>query len=179
MSSSATSPPSRSVCPPHPELPLTPRSPPGTGARPPAAPSSPMSHTTSSPRTHLPLTPRLSSPPCSATSGGSSENYWEIMIWLANYNSGPISYDYDSAGNAEPIESGLSIAGYTWYAPSVDPALTLMCAQGSVLRLERVQLRVLLPPVEHGHELLWRCERVPHLPHQRAEPPEQPVPHHF
>lgn len=101
------------------------------------------------------------------------------MIWLANYNSGPISYDYDSAGNAEPIESGLSIAGYTWYAPSVDPALTLMCAQGSVLRLERVQLRVLLPPVEHGHELLWRCERVPHLPHQRAEPPEQPVPHHF
>ncbi|KZT64643.1 glycoside hydrolase family 12 protein [Daedalea quercina L-15889] len=50
----------------------------------------------------------------SSTSGGSSENDWEIMVWLANYNSGPISYNYDSSGNAVPIESGLSIAGNAW-----------------------------------------------------------------
>ncbi|EPS99155.1 hypothetical protein FOMPIDRAFT_61386 [Fomitopsis schrenkii] len=50
----------------------------------------------------------------SATSGGSSENYWEIMVWLANYNSGPIAYNYSSSGDAVPIETGLSLAGHTW-----------------------------------------------------------------
>ena len=32
----------------------------------------------------------------SNTAGGSNVN--EIMIWLANYNDGPISYTYDSSG---------------------------------------------------------------------------------
>lgn len=90
---------------------------PGTGASLPVAPSWRMSPTTSSlrARTSPPFVHLLYLRSFSATSGGSSENYWEIMIWLANYNSGPISYDYDSSGNAVPIETGLSLAGYTWY----------------------------------------------------------------
>ncbi|KAG6812399.1 hypothetical protein H0H92_003080 [Tricholoma furcatifolium] len=48
----------------------------------------------------------------SATSGGSNAN--EIMIWLANYNAGPISATYSSSGSAEPIVSGVSIAGKSW-----------------------------------------------------------------
>ncbi|TFY53452.1 hypothetical protein EVJ58_g9446 [Rhodofomes roseus] len=78
----------------------------------------------------------------SATSGGSSENYWEIMVWLANYNSGPISYNYSSAGNAVPIESGLSIAGHTWdlyygsngynYVYSFLPSSTISSFSGDV-----------------------------------------------
>lgn len=161
---------------------LTPRSRLGTGAKPLVAPSSRTSRTISSLRA-LTLRP-VSLSSCShqrrATSGGSSQNYWEIMIWLANYNSGPISYNYDSSGNAVPIETGLSLAGHTWYALSfcaLTFALTLR-AQGPVLWLERVQLRLLLPPVEHHHELLRRREHVPQVPHQRAEPSQQPVPHH-
>jgi xyloglucan-specific endo-beta-1,4-glucanase len=50
----------------------------------------------------------------SATSGGS--NAYEIMIWLANYNAGPISYNYGSNGQPTPVASNLSIAGHTWYA---------------------------------------------------------------
>jgi len=48
----------------------------------------------------------------SASSGGS--NAYEIMIWLANYNAGPISYTYDSSGNPTPVASSVSIAGHTW-----------------------------------------------------------------
>ncbi|KAG6830172.1 hypothetical protein H0H92_001902 [Tricholoma furcatifolium] len=48
----------------------------------------------------------------SATSGGS--NAYEIMIWLANYNAGPISYNYDSSGNPEPVATGISLGGQTW-----------------------------------------------------------------
>ncbi|KDQ53841.1 glycoside hydrolase family 12 protein [Jaapia argillacea MUCL 33604] len=48
----------------------------------------------------------------STTSGGSAVN--EIMIWLANYNAGPISATYSSSGAPVPIASSLSLAGHTW-----------------------------------------------------------------
>jgi len=44
--------------------------------------------------------------------GGSATN--EIMIWLANYQAGPISSQYNSAGQPVPIASDVSIGGYTW-----------------------------------------------------------------
>jgi xyloglucan-specific endo-beta-1,4-glucanase len=49
----------------------------------------------------------------SATAGGS--NAYEIMIWMANYNAGPISYTYDASGKPTPVASNLSIGGKTWY----------------------------------------------------------------
>ncbi|KAF7976451.1 hypothetical protein HWV62_6695 [Athelia sp. TMB] len=48
----------------------------------------------------------------SATSGGS--NAYEIMIWLANYNAGPISYTYGSNGQPTPVAANITIGGYTW-----------------------------------------------------------------
>ena len=48
----------------------------------------------------------------SATSGGSNAN--EIMVWLANYNAGPISSSYDSSGKPVPVKSNVSLAGHTW-----------------------------------------------------------------
>ncbi|KAF9223165.1 glycoside hydrolase family 12 protein [Gyrodon lividus] len=48
----------------------------------------------------------------SHTAGGFNVN--EIMIWLANFNAGPISSQYDSSGQPVPIESNLSLGGYTW-----------------------------------------------------------------
>ncbi|KIY65363.1 glycoside hydrolase family 12 protein [Cylindrobasidium torrendii FP15055 ss-10] len=48
----------------------------------------------------------------SSTSGGSNE--YEIMIWLANYNAGPISYTYGSDGKPTPVASNISLAGKTW-----------------------------------------------------------------
>ncbi|KAF7303802.1 Glycoside hydrolase family 12 protein [Mycena indigotica] len=48
----------------------------------------------------------------SNTSGGSAVN--EIMIWLANFNAGPISATYNSAGQPVPVVSNLSLAGRTW-----------------------------------------------------------------
>jgi len=44
--------------------------------------------------------------------GGSNVN--EIMIWLANYNAGPISSQYNSDGTPKPAAANLSIAGHTW-----------------------------------------------------------------
>ncbi|KIK49012.1 glycoside hydrolase family 12 protein, partial [Suillus luteus UH-Slu-Lm8-n1] len=43
--------------------------------------------------------------------GGSNVN--EIMIWLANINSGPISANYDAEG-AVPIAKNISLEGSTW-----------------------------------------------------------------
>lgn len=51
----------------------------------------------------------------SSTAGGSNE--YEIMIWLANYGAGPISYNYDSQGNPVPVATSVALAGNTWYAP--------------------------------------------------------------
>ncbi|KAI0087216.1 concanavalin A-like lectin/glucanase [Irpex rosettiformis] len=48
----------------------------------------------------------------SNSAGGSNVN--EIMIWLANYNAGPISSTYNSAGQPVPAASGISLAGHTW-----------------------------------------------------------------
>jgi len=50
----------------------------------------------------------------STSSGGSSQGAYEIMVWLANYNAGPISYNYGSDGSPTPIASSLSLAGHTW-----------------------------------------------------------------
>ncbi|KZV69607.1 glycoside hydrolase family 12 protein [Peniophora sp. CONT] len=47
----------------------------------------------------------------SATSGGSAA--YEIMVWMANYNAGPISSSYDSSGQPVPIAT-VTIAGHTW-----------------------------------------------------------------
>ncbi|KAG1877295.1 glycoside hydrolase family 12 protein [Suillus subluteus] len=44
--------------------------------------------------------------------GGSNVN--EIMIWLANVNSGPISAQYNAEGQAVPIVTNISLEGYTW-----------------------------------------------------------------
>lgn len=38
----------------------------------------------------------------------------EIMIWLANFNAGPISSAYNSSGQPVPVASGISLAGHTW-----------------------------------------------------------------
>lgn len=48
----------------------------------------------------------------SASSGGSAA--YEIMIWLANINAGPISATYNSAGQPVPVSSDISLAGQTW-----------------------------------------------------------------
>ncbi|KAF7358580.1 Glycoside hydrolase family 12 protein [Mycena sanguinolenta] len=48
----------------------------------------------------------------STTSGGSAVN--EIMIWLANYNAGPISATYSSSGQPVPVASSVSLGGHTW-----------------------------------------------------------------
>ncbi|KAG2147880.1 glycoside hydrolase family 12 protein [Suillus bovinus] len=44
--------------------------------------------------------------------GGSNVN--EIMIWLANFNSGPIAGQYNAAGDAIPLSKNISIEGHTW-----------------------------------------------------------------
>ncbi|KAJ7439329.1 glycoside hydrolase family 12 protein [Mycena latifolia] len=48
----------------------------------------------------------------SSSAGGSAVN--EIMVWLANFNAGPISAQFNSAGQPVPIVSNLSLAGHTW-----------------------------------------------------------------
>ncbi|KAG2065146.1 concanavalin A-like lectin/glucanase [Suillus decipiens] len=48
----------------------------------------------------------------SDTAGGSNVN--EIMIWLANVNSGPIAAHYNAEGQAVPISTHISIEGHTW-----------------------------------------------------------------
>ncbi|KAH8103392.1 glycoside hydrolase family 12 protein [Cristinia sonorae] len=48
----------------------------------------------------------------SNTAGGSNVN--EIMIWLANFNAGPISAVYNSDGTPKPAASNVNIAGHAW-----------------------------------------------------------------
>lgn len=48
----------------------------------------------------------------SSSAGGSNQN--EIMIWLVNFNAGPISSQYNSDGTPKPVASNISIAGHTW-----------------------------------------------------------------
>jgi len=47
----------------------------------------------------------------SSSVGGANVN--EIMIWLANYNAGPISSQYSSSGQPVAIAT-VSLAGHTW-----------------------------------------------------------------
>ena len=44
----------------------------------------------------------------------SGANLNEIMIWLANYNAGPISAQYNASGDPVPIASGIKIGSYEW-----------------------------------------------------------------
>ncbi|KZT36455.1 glycoside hydrolase family 12 protein [Sistotremastrum suecicum HHB10207 ss-3] len=44
--------------------------------------------------------------------GGANVN--EIMIWLANYNAGPISSQYNSNGTPKPVASNITLAGNVW-----------------------------------------------------------------
>ncbi|KAG1770240.1 glycoside hydrolase family 12 protein [Suillus occidentalis] len=44
--------------------------------------------------------------------GGSNVN--EIMVWLANVNSGPISANYNAEGQAVPVATNISLEGHTW-----------------------------------------------------------------
>ncbi|KAF9063020.1 glycoside hydrolase family 12 protein [Rhodocollybia butyracea] len=48
----------------------------------------------------------------SDTAGGSAVN--EIMIWLANFNAGPISFEFNAEGQAVPVASDISLAGHSW-----------------------------------------------------------------
>ncbi|KAF5391002.1 hypothetical protein D9757_003971 [Collybiopsis confluens] len=49
--------------------------------------------------------------PCFFSTGAATT---EIMIWLANFNAGPISSSYNSAGQPNPVATGISLAGHTW-----------------------------------------------------------------
>ncbi|KAI0777698.1 concanavalin A-like lectin/glucanase [Trametes elegans] len=48
----------------------------------------------------------------SSTAGGANEN--EIMIWLANFNAGPISAQYGADGKPVPVKANVQLAGHTW-----------------------------------------------------------------
>ncbi|PPQ72206.1 hypothetical protein CVT24_002363 [Panaeolus cyanescens] len=48
----------------------------------------------------------------SSSPGGNNVN--EIMIWLGNFNAGPISYQYNSNGTPKPVASNVSLAGVSW-----------------------------------------------------------------
>jgi xyloglucan-specific endo-beta-1,4-glucanase len=41
-------------------------------------------------------------------------NVYEIMIWLENFNTGPIAYQYNRDGVAMAASSNINIAGHTW-----------------------------------------------------------------
>jgi xyloglucan-specific endo-beta-1,4-glucanase len=47
------------------------------------------------------------------SSSPTGDNEHEVMIWLANFNTGPISYTYDSAG-AVALVTDIKIANHTW-----------------------------------------------------------------
>jgi xyloglucan-specific endo-beta-1,4-glucanase len=48
----------------------------------------------------------------SNSAGGAAVN--EVMIWLANFNAGPISSSFNAEGQANPVAAGISLAGQTW-----------------------------------------------------------------
>lgn len=41
------------------------------------------------------------------------------MIWLANYNAGPIASSYDASGKPVPTVSNIALGGTTWYVKSI------------------------------------------------------------
>ncbi|KAI3612887.1 glycoside hydrolase family 12 protein [Moniliophthora roreri] len=48
-----------------------------------------------------------------AASAGASNQY-EIMVWVANFNAGPISAQYGSDGKPVPIVQNVNLAGKSW-----------------------------------------------------------------
>ncbi|KAF8994044.1 concanavalin A-like lectin/glucanase [Cyathus striatus] len=48
----------------------------------------------------------------STTVGGKDVN--EVMIWLGNYNAGPISSAYNADGTPKAVASSVSLAGHSW-----------------------------------------------------------------
>ncbi|EEB92124.1 hypothetical protein MPER_09416, partial [Moniliophthora perniciosa FA553] len=48
-----------------------------------------------------------------AASAGASNQY-EIMVWVANFNAGPISSQYGSDGKPVPIVQNVNLAGKSW-----------------------------------------------------------------
>lgn len=57
------------------------------------------------------------------TAGGEATN--EIMIWLANFQSGPISFVFNAEGQAVPIASDISVAGFTWYVHALSATTSI------------------------------------------------------
>lgn len=41
-------------------------------------------------------------------------NLHEVMIWLANFNAQPLSYNYDEYGKAVPIATNIAVGDYKW-----------------------------------------------------------------
>ncbi|KAF8228427.1 glycoside hydrolase family 12 protein [Tricholoma matsutake] len=50
----------------------------------------------------------------STSPGGANNLKVEVMIWLANFNSGPISYNYGSNGRAISVANSIPLAGHKW-----------------------------------------------------------------
>jgi len=89
------------------------------------------------------------------TPGGNNHN--EIMIWLANFNDGPISASYDSNGNAIPVATKIVLApGYTWdlYSGSngENPVYSFLPSNGLSIMNFNGDLKVFLKYLlAHGH----------------------------
>ena len=49
------------------------------------------------------------------------------MIWLANYNAGPISYTYGSDGKPIPIAT-VNVASRTWYVTPIFISILILAA---------------------------------------------------
>ncbi|CAK5274647.1 unnamed protein product [Mycena citricolor] len=88
--------------------------------------------------------------------GGANVN--EIMIWLANFNAGPISASYNAQGQPVAVATNLSIAGHT-------------CMKEPVLRLQRLEQCLLFPSDQRNdHQLQRRFEPLLQVPHGKPGP---------
>ncbi|KAF8816434.1 glycoside hydrolase family 12 protein [Phlegmacium glaucopus] len=90
----------------------------------------------------------------SSTPGGGNVN--EIMIWLANFNSGPISavYSYDTP---KPIATKISLAGHTWnlYSGSngVNKVFSFLLSNGTSIKSFRGDLNVFIQHLTAHHNI--------------------------
>lgn len=119
----------------------------------------------------------------SATSGGS--NAYEIMIWMANYNAGPISYTYSSSGAPTPIAT-VTIASRTWslyYGSNgsnlvysfLPPANTTITSFSADLKLF-LQVRSPFSQLDSISECILTVPYVP-VPHHVPRPLVVAIPH--
>lgn len=99
----------------------------------------------------------------STSPGGAPVN--EMMIWLANFNSGPIAFDYDYLGAAQPVANSISLAGHKWYSDSLLMYLLqhLKCLAGHqapVLRFKWREQSLLIPSIQwlFHHEVPRRSQ---------------------